>query len=60
MVVDSTIRQAFEKLSLPNDDGTYPVLQKSVVNYLPGVFALKYPDGIGGYVLPQKGGISVE
>ncbi len=55
MVADTTIRQAFERLGLPNDDGSYPVLQKSVVNYLPGVFALKYPEGIGGYRLPRKG-----
>ncbi len=55
MVGDTTIVQAFEKLGLPNDDGSYPILQKSVVNYLPGVFALKYPEGIGGYKLPRKG-----
>ncbi len=55
MVKDSTIKQAFEKLGLPNDDGSYPVLQKSVVNYLPGVFGQKYPQGIGGYLLPRKG-----
>lgn len=55
MVSDTTIRHAFEKLKLPNDDGTYPALQKSVVNYLPGVFALRYPEGIGGYSLPRKG-----
>jgi Copper type II ascorbate-dependent monooxygenase, C-terminal domain len=47
--------KAFEKLSIPNDDGTYPVLQKSVVNYLPGVYMQPYPNNIGGYVLPQKG-----
>ncbi|NDC42484.1 MAG: hypothetical protein EBZ77_13210, partial [Chitinophagia bacterium] len=46
---------AFEKLGLPNDDGTYPVLQKSVVNYLPGAEGQRYPDGIGGYLLPRKG-----
>lgn len=55
MVADTTIKLAYEKLGLPNDDGTYPVLQKSVVNYLPGVTAQKYPAGIGGYVLPKKG-----
>lgn len=55
MVEDSNIRQAFEKMGIPNDDGTYPILQKSVVNYLPGVFASKYPEGIGGYFLPRKG-----
>jgi hypothetical protein len=47
--------QAFEKLGLPNDDGSYPVLQKSVVNYLPGAEGQRYPAGIGGFVLPRKG-----
>jgi len=51
MVEDSTILQAYQRLKLPNDDGSYPVLQKSVVNYLPGVFAQRYPEGLGG-VLP--------
>jgi hypothetical protein len=51
----SSLRHAFEKLGLPNDDGSYPVLQKSVVNYLPGVVGQKYPEGIGGYRLPRKG-----
>ena len=51
----ATLNQAYQKLGLPNDDGTYPVLQKSVVNYLPGVVGQKYPEGIGGYILPKKG-----
>jgi mono/diheme cytochrome c family protein len=51
----ATLLQAFEKLGLPNDDGTYPTLQKSVVNYLPGAVGQKYPEGIGGYILPRKG-----
>jgi len=55
MVEDSTIVLAFEKLGLPNDDGSYPTLQKSVVNYLPGVSGQLYPEGIGGYRLPRKG-----
>jgi hypothetical protein len=55
MVEDSTIVLAFQKLGLPNDDGTYPTLQKSVVNYLPGVSGQLYPEGIGGYRLPRKG-----
>ncbi len=55
MVLDSTIVLAFQKLSLPNDNGTYPALTSSIVNYLPGVFALKYPAGIGGYKIPRKG-----
>ncbi len=55
MALDSTIKLAFEKLGLPNDDGTYPVLQKSVVNYLPGTYGQIYPQGIGGYSIPRKG-----
>jgi hypothetical protein len=55
MILDSTVVMAFEKLGLPNDDGTYPQLTSSVVNYLPGVYAQKYPEGIGGYRLPRKG-----
>ena len=47
--------KAFVKIGLPNDDGSYPVLQKSVVNYLPGAVGQKYPAGIGGYNLPRKG-----
>ena len=56
MVEDTaSLLQAFARLGLPNDDGSYPVLQKSVVNYLPGVVGQKYPEGIGGYILPRKG-----
>ncbi|MGC4014660.1 MAG: hypothetical protein QM755_09120 [Luteolibacter sp.] len=56
MVEDTlSLLHAFEKLGLPNDDGSYPTLQKSVVNYLPGVFGQKYPEGLGGYKLPRKG-----
>ena len=51
----ATLVKAFEQLGLPNDDGTYPVLQKSVVNYLPGAVGQIYPPGIGGYKLPRKG-----
>ncbi len=51
----ATLVKAFQKLGLPNDDGSYPVLQKSVVNYLPGAIGQIYPQGIGGYILPRKG-----
>ena len=51
----SALLQAYRKLGLPNDDGTFPVLQKSVVNYLPGATGPKYPEGVGGYRLPRKG-----
>ena len=51
----SSLQQAFRRLGLPNDDGTYPVLHKSVVNYLPGAIGQRYPEGIGGFALPRKG-----
>lgn len=51
----ATLLEAYRRLGLPNDDGSYPVLQKSVVNYLPGVFGQRYPEGLGGYRLPRKG-----
>jgi hypothetical protein len=55
MIMDSTILMAFQKLGLPHDDGSYPELRSSVVNYLPGVYAQKYPAGIGGFRIPKKG-----
>ncbi len=56
MALDTaTLLQAFVRLGVPNDDGSYPTLKKSVVNYLPGVFGQKYPAGVGGYKLPRKG-----
>ena len=55
MVNDSTVLLAYQKLSLQNDDGSFPALQRSVVNYLPGVFGQLYPEGVGGYYLPRKG-----
>src|SRR5205823_3675213 len=47
--------EAFQKLDLPNDDGTYPLLITSVTNYLPGVETAFYPEGIGGYRVKRKG-----
>lgn len=54
MVLDSTIRKAYEKIGVLQDDGSYPTLCKSVVNYLPGVIAQQYPDGIGGWKIHRK------
>ena len=51
----ATLLQAFQRLGLPDEDGSYPLLQKSVVNYLPGAEGQQYPQGIGGYTLPRKG-----
>jgi hypothetical protein len=47
--------QSFQKLDLQNDDGSYPLLTPSVTNYLPGVEATFYPNGIGGYRVKKKG-----
>jgi hypothetical protein len=46
--------EAYRKLDLANDDGTYPLLTPSVSNYLPGVEASVYPEGIGGYRTKQQ------
>lgn len=54
LVWDSTIRNVYKKIGLLHDDNTYPMLARSVVNYLPGVVAQKYPDGIGGWKVNRK------
>lgn len=48
------------KLGILQDDGSYPQMTPSVINYLPGVFFLKYPEEIGGYIFPRKGAIYVK
>ena len=45
----------YMELDILNDDGTYPYLTSSVVNYLPGSVNTQYPDGIGGITLKKKG-----
>ena len=54
LVWDSTIRLVYKKIGLLHDDGSYPTLARSVVNYLPGVIAQKYPEGIGGWKVNRK------
>lgn len=49
--------EAYAKMKLANDDGTYPVLTSSAVNYLPGVLPVLYPEGIGGMVVKKKGAV---
>jgi hypothetical protein len=46
---------AFSALQLANDDGSYPALVPSAVNYLPGMEATIYPEGLGGYFFKRKG-----
>lgn len=46
---------AYEMMQMANDNGTYPALTPSAVNYLPGLAPPIYPEGIGGYYLNKKG-----
>jgi hypothetical protein len=47
------------RIGLLHDDNSYPMLIPSAVNYLPGVYSDKYPDGIGGWHLTRKGVIYI-
>lgn len=57
VVYDRSISQhlLYRELGILNDDGTYPYLTSSVVNYLPGSVNTRYPEGIGGIHLKKKG-----
>ena len=55
-----TDKEAFIKMDIPNDDGTFPTLVPLVANYLPGVQAQLYPDGIGGFRMTKKGAILLD
>lgn len=46
---------AYIALDFPYPDGSFPTLVPSIVNYLPGVQAVEYPEGIGGFKLPKTG-----
>ncbi len=50
----STTAQAYKSMQITHDDGTYPPLLASAFNYLPGVEALDYPEGIGGVFVNRK------
>lgn len=45
----------YAELDVANDDGTYPMLTQSAVNYLPGVMPTLYPEGLSGFKLNKKG-----
>jgi hypothetical protein len=49
--------EAYRKMKLMNDDGSWPMLTPSVVNYLPGVEPPVYPEGIGGFRMKRKGAL---
>jgi len=46
---------AYQKMKLANDNGTYPPLRVSAFNYLPGVEPIIYPEGIGTVYIKKKG-----
>ncbi len=50
-----TVKDAYEKMKLANDDGSYPIMKLSVTNFLPGVLPNLYPEGIGGFFMSRKG-----
>ena len=53
-VAESEYVTQFNALQLTNDDGTRPSQINSAVNYLPGVQAQLYPEGIGGFTMNKK------
>ncbi len=54
---DYSDKEAFEAMGLLKDDGSYPPLKIGTVNYLPGVIANVYPEGIGGFKTNKKGAV---
>lgn len=54
VVLDSSVREVYKRIGMLHDDGSYPILARSVVNYLPGVKAQEYPEGIGGWKVNRK------
>ena len=51
-----TLEESYDAINLLNDDGSYPMLHRSVANYLPGaVSPAGYPEGIGGWILKKRG-----
>jgi len=47
--------QEFKNMNLLNADGSAPLRVHSAFNYLPGAFGVKYPMGIGGFLMTEKG-----
>jgi hypothetical protein len=47
--------EVYKLLDVANDDGTYPILTQSAVNYLPGVLPTVYPEGLSGFKLHKQG-----
>ncbi|MEM9052574.1 MAG: cytochrome c, partial [Bacteroidota bacterium] len=46
--------EAYKKMDIAQNDGTYPRIRVSAFNYLPGVEPSTYPEGIGGLYVSEK------
>jgi hypothetical protein len=46
---------SFKSMNLLNKNGSIPFRVHSAFNYLPGAFGVKYPNGIGGFVMSENG-----
>ncbi|MEM7160954.1 MAG: hypothetical protein AAF487_00810 [Bacteroidota bacterium] len=57
---ENTDLRKFLELGIEQDDGSFPELKPSVVNYLPGMNALHYPDGIGGFKANRKSTLLIQ
>lgn len=54
---ESSLEQAWNKMKIQNDDGSYPLRIPNVTNYLPGMITQLYPKGIGGFTMKKKGAL---
>lgn len=46
--------EAYERMEIAQDDGSYPTMRVSAFNYLPGVEPVDYPEGMGGLFVNEK------
>lgn len=46
--------EAYKKMDIGQNDGSYPRIRVSAFNYLPGVEPSTYPEGIGGLFVNKK------
>ncbi|MDX2284481.1 MAG: hypothetical protein NW241_09975 [Bacteroidia bacterium] len=53
----TAVQDAYPRMGLLNDDGTYPELTPLICNYLPGVTPMLYPEGIGGFRIRRQGAL---
>ena len=56
----NTDLRLFLEMGIPHDDGTFPEQTPSVVNYLPGMERLEYPEGIGGFKVNKKSSLLIQ